>query len=85
MQQSYLVPTPDGWALNSFGFEDIDDDEIVPLPLGWQVSYLDACSFVHNLPYDWHLVDGWETAHQLAELEPTLALRIADLYRKVGR
>jgi len=81
--QSYLLPTPDGgWALISYGFSDMDDDQIRPLPITTAIPYLDACSFVHNLPFDWHLIDGWETDEQLLECEPELHARAWDLYGK---
>lgn len=77
-KQLYVLPTPDGWALVSYGDEIVPDDEIVPLPLTAAVTYDEAISFVAALPMAaGAMIDGWIDDDQLAAMEPELAARLA--------
>ena len=75
MRQTYILPTPDGWAVNTWGDEVIPDDSIVPLPLTELACYDKAYELVKSLPIGAGLVDGWASVAQLAELEPSLLVR----------
>lgn len=72
--QVYVVPTPDGWAVNVWGDEVLPDDGLVPLPLTRQVSFDEAVTFVEGtaLGLGAFMVDGWEDAGELLRSEPLL-------------
>lgn len=75
-KQTYILPTPDGWAVVSYGDGLIPDDEMVPLPLTSAVGFADVVEFVAGTPLGTGgFIDGWATRAELAELEPELYAR----------
>jgi hypothetical protein len=73
--QSYILPTPVGWAVMVYGDPILPDGDIVPLPMTLEMPYetVETIFSQTTLGHQSVIIDGWDTVECMRELEPDLA------------